>query len=307
MQDRQDSFQADSPLERKQSDMAIPVDESAWREPSSAARWSEPTSAYAWTRWQRTKRPYYLPVKSKFLVSTLISTIWVAVSWYLAQSWIDDLSRVTGYFAAVLIIFFIALLPGFLNAHILSSVILDRPPDLPQLLDYPPISLLIAAYNEEQNITETFRGIATQDYPGTVEIIVVDDGSSDNTVGAIEALELVNVKIVRGKHGGKAMALNQGLEHVSHDILICIDADTFLHPQALRRIVTRFFDRSTGHRRGRRLRVGKKFSSKFHGAPARMGLLHRYRLGKTTAVALPRYAGGSRGVQRVSQQGGQGS
>ena len=240
MQDRQDSFQADNPLERKQSDMAIPVDESAWREPSNAARWSEPTSAYAWTRWQRTKRPYYLPVKSKFLVSTLISTIWVAVSWYLAQSWIDDLSRVTGYFAAVLIIFFIALLPGFLNAHILSSVILDRPPDLPQLLDYPPISLLIAAYNEEQNIAETFRGIATQDYPGTVEIIVVDDGSSDNTVGAIEALELVNVKIVRGKHGGKAMALNQGLEHVSHDILVCIDADTFLHPQALRRIVTRF-------------------------------------------------------------------
>ena len=57
---------------------------------------------------------------------------------------------------------------------------------------------------------------------------------------AIEALELANVKIVRGNHGGKAMALNQGLEHVSHDILVCIDADTFLHPQALRRIVTRF-------------------------------------------------------------------
>jgi len=166
--------------------------------------------------------------------------LWVAVSWSLAQAWISDLSQATGYFTAVLIIFFIALLPGFLNAHILSSVIFDRPPDLPQLRDYPAISLLIAAYNEEANLAETFRGIAAQDYPAAIEIIVVDDGSSDNTVGVIEALELANIKIVRGEHSGKAMALNQGLAHVSHDILVCIDADTFLHPQALRRIVARF-------------------------------------------------------------------
>lgn len=240
MQDRQESLQAKAPLETNQSASAIPSDETAWRQPSGLARWSAPTSTLAWPQWEHGKRPYYLPVKGKFLVSTAIATLWVTVSWYLAQSWISDLSHVTGYFAAVLIIFFIALLPGFLNAHILSSVILDRPPDLPRLLDYPPISLLIAAYNEEQNIAETFRGIAAQDYPGTIEIIVVDDGSSDNTVGVIEALELANVNIVRGNHGGKAMALNQGLEHVSHDILVCIDADTFLHTQALRRIVTRF-------------------------------------------------------------------
>ena len=240
MQDRQDSVQAKSWLEQKRPDTAIPFDESAWREPSSIARWSEQTSIFASSQSRRSKRPYYLPVKSKFFLSTLISTVWVALSWYLAQSWISDLSQVTGYLAAVLIIFFIALLPGFLNAHILASVILDRAPDLQRLLDYPPITLLIAAYNEEQNIPETFRGITAQDYPGIIEIVVVDDGSSDNTVGVIEALELANVKIVRGNHGGKAMALNQGLQHVSHDILVCIDADTFLHPQALKRIVTRF-------------------------------------------------------------------
>ena len=240
MQDRQDSLQAKTRLERQQSDTVIPLDETEWREPGSIALWSEPTSGLAWDRVRRSKRPYYLPVKSKFFISTLISTVWVMMSWYLAQSWIHDLSQVTGYLAAVLIIFFIALLPGFLNAHILCSVILDRPPDLLPLMDYPPITLLIAAYNEEQNIAETFRGIATQDYRGIVEIIVVDDGSSDNTVGVIESLDLANVRIVRGHHGGKAKALNQGLAYVSHDILVCIDADTFLHTQALRRIVTRF-------------------------------------------------------------------
>ncbi len=170
----------------------------------------------------------------------MLATLWVILSWQLAQSWISDLASVTGYFTAVVIIFFIALLPGFLNAHMVSSIVLDRPPDLPELTDYPPISLLIAAYNEEKNIAETFRAIAAQDYPGAIEIVVVDDGSSDHTVEVIEALGVPNLKVVRGNHGGKAMALNQGLEYVSHDILVCIDADTFLHPQALKRIVTRF-------------------------------------------------------------------
>jgi poly-beta-1,6-N-acetyl-D-glucosamine synthase len=240
MQDPQDSLQANAPLEKHRSDTTIPTDETAWREPATAGRLAEKSTNLTQLRWQRRKRPCYLPVKGKFLVSTVIATLWVTVSWYLAQSWISDLSHVTGYFTAVLIIFFIALLPGFLNAHILSSVILDRPPDLPQLVDYPPISLLIAAYNEEPNIAETFRGLAAQDYPGTIEIVVVDDGSIDNTVGVIEAQEVANIKIIRGNHGGKAMALNLGLEQVSHEILVCIDADTFLHPQALRRIVTRF-------------------------------------------------------------------
>jgi biofilm PGA synthesis N-glycosyltransferase PgaC len=47
------------------------------------------------------------------------------------------------------------------------------------------------------------------------------------------------LKIIAGKHAGKAGALNEGLKHVAHNITVCIDADTFLHPQALRRIVAR--------------------------------------------------------------------
>src|SRR5512147_3264158 len=189
MQNARDIIHAKAAQEQNRSGSAIPADDANWREPSTVARPFEKTSKRIWLpHWQRTKRAYYLPVKGKFLVSTAIASLWVTVSWYLAQAWVSDLSRVTGHFPAVLIIFFIALLPGFLNAHILSSVILDRPPDLPTLLDYPPISLLIAAYNEEQNIAETFRGIVAQDYPGVVEIVVVDDGSSDNTVGVVEAL-----------------------------------------------------------------------------------------------------------------------
>jgi biofilm PGA synthesis N-glycosyltransferase PgaC len=69
---------------------------------------------------------------------------------------------------------------------------------------------------------------------------VVDDGSSDNTVDLIQSLGLRNLKVVKADHGGKARALNEGLKHVSNDIVVCIDADTYLQPQALKRIVARF-------------------------------------------------------------------
>jgi biofilm PGA synthesis N-glycosyltransferase PgaC len=187
----------------------------------------------------RYKRAFYLPVRSKFFLSTFAACLWLTCSLILARPWLHELSAVVGQLPAFLIIFFIALLPGFLNAHILFSVILDKPPPLRLDLSYPPISLLMAAYNEAENLPETFRGIKEQNYPGELEIIAVDDGSSDDTVKVLKSFELPNLKIVQATHGGKARALNEGLKSVSNEIVVCIDADTFLHPQALKRIVAR--------------------------------------------------------------------
>ncbi|HWP23129.1 MAG TPA: glycosyltransferase family 2 protein [Candidatus Binatia bacterium] len=190
--------------------------------------------------YRREKRPRYVPVKGKFIIATTFACLWFLLSWRLAQPWLGDLAQVTGYWQAVVIIFFIALLPGFLNAHIVASVILDRPPPLDFNLDFPTVSLLIAAYNEEENILETMRGIKNQDYPGGIEIIVVDDGSTDSTVDLLQSLGMRNLKVIEASHGGKAHALNEGLKYVSNEIVVCIDADTYLHPQALKRIVARF-------------------------------------------------------------------
>jgi poly-beta-1,6-N-acetyl-D-glucosamine synthase len=220
---------------------SYPPNDVARKEPTQADDFiDEKTREETHHRNRENRRGIYIPVKGKFFLSTAFSLVWVGLSWILAQHWLNDLGQVTGYEAAVVIIFFIALLPGFLNAHILSSVILDKPPPLSLSLNFPKISLLIAAYNEAQNIAETFRGIRGQDYPGELEIIVVDDGSTDDTIAALRSFNLENLKIVQANHGGKANALNQGLKHVTQDIVVCIDADTFLHPQALRRIVARF-------------------------------------------------------------------
>jgi poly-beta-1,6-N-acetyl-D-glucosamine synthase len=181
----------------------------------------------------------YMSVRAKFLFSTVVSVAWFVFSLWMAQPWITDLSSIVGFVPAYLIILFIALIPGFLNAHIALSVILDSPPVLNTDIYFPPITLLVAAYNEEKNIGDTIRGILSQDYPGELEVIVVDDGSTDNTVEVLRAAKLPNLKIIRGNHSGKAGALNEGLKHVSNEIMVCIDADTYLHSQALKRIVAR--------------------------------------------------------------------
>jgi biofilm PGA synthesis N-glycosyltransferase PgaC len=191
-------------------------------------------------RGQLEKRRFYVPVKGKFIIATTLSCFWLYSSWFFAQHWLADLAQVTGHTPAVVIIFFIALLPGFLNMHIVASVVMDHPPALNLKLEFPKISLLIAAYNEENNIGETIRGIKNQDYPAEIEIVIVDDGSTDNTVRALRAMHLPNLKVIQADHGGKAHALNEGLKQITHEIVVCIDADTFLHPQALRRIVARF-------------------------------------------------------------------
>jgi biofilm PGA synthesis N-glycosyltransferase PgaC len=165
--------------------------------------------------------------------------LWFVFSLWMAQPWMADLSAVAGSIPALLIILFIALIPGFLNAHLLSSVALDSPPPLRMDIAFPPISLLLAAYNEEENLRETVQSLRAQDYPNELEIIVVDDGSTDHSIDVLTSLALPNLKVIHGKHAGKAGALNEGLKHVTHEIMVCIDADTFLHPQALRRIVAR--------------------------------------------------------------------
>jgi biofilm PGA synthesis N-glycosyltransferase PgaC len=240
-----------------------PTEDSALAGDGSGTQQTKPSAPVSWkdfgaaqqreadenrssTIWQRQHRSFYLPVKGKFALSTAFACAWVFLSWNLAQPWLSELANDIGYAPAVVIIFFIALFPGFLNAHIISSVILDRPPELRFDIEYPPINLLIAAYNEAQEIAETIRGIKGQDYPGRIDIIVVDDGSTDNTISILNSFDLPNLKIIRANHGGKAKALNEGLNHVSHDIIVCIDADTFLQPEALKRLVARFLSDPQG-------------------------------------------------------------
>src|SRR5690606_16485220 len=93
--------------------------------------------------------------------------------------------------------------------------------------DYPNVSVLIAAYNEEDTIRRTILSVREQDYKGLIEIIVSDDGSKDRTknIAAREDCIVVSSEV----NGGKSNALNKALYHASYDIVVTVDADTTLH------------------------------------------------------------------------------
>lgn len=108
-----------------------------------------------------------------------------------------------------------------------------------------PVSVIVPAYNEKEGIAAAVRSLATSDYP-EVEVIVVDDGSTDGTADIVEGLGLPNVRVVRKPNGGKASALNAGIELASHDLIVMVDGDTVLEPQAIRNLVRPFANPSVG-------------------------------------------------------------
>ncbi|WP_172797561.1 glycosyltransferase [Bacillus sp. FJAT-27445] len=105
----------------------------------------------------------------------------------------------------------------------------------------PMVSVLIPAFNEEKVIKKTIQSIMKSDYPN-LEIIVIDDGSKDETsLTVIENFsEHENVHLVHKKNGGKALALNEGARRAKGDILIVVDADTSVAPEAISLLVRHF-------------------------------------------------------------------
>lgn len=99
---------------------------------------------------------------------------------------------------------------------------------------WPKISVLVPAYNEEKVIETTIKSLLATDYPDK-EIIVIDDGSKDDTLG-IASQYKDRIKVIHKENGGKASALNQGLLYVTGDIVTIVDADTIIGHSSLKHI-----------------------------------------------------------------------
>lgn len=109
----------------------------------------------------------------------------------------------------------------------------------------PSLSIVVPAYNEAANIKATIRSVFRSIGPDD-ELIVVDDGSTDETSGVVRALqnELGPQLILLQKENGgtKGFALAHALARVRHEILICIDADTIIAPGSLDILAAHFDD-----------------------------------------------------------------
>jgi len=208
-----------------------PVAETAYDNARTMASTERPTS----------NAPFYLGIRGKFAVALLTSGAWFALTVAIALPWITELSGIVGTAFALLAVGGIALVPGFMNAFLIASLLLDRRPSRSQPSRYPPVSILIAAYNEEASIADTLRSIANQDYPGAFEVFVIDDGSRDRTAAIVDACDHEWLRLLRQPHNaGKSAALNRGLAEARFDLVVTLDADSFLYRDALRNLVERY-------------------------------------------------------------------
>lgn len=189
----------------------------------------------------RQRRRRYMPVRVKFLLTLLVSFGWAGFSLYLATPWIRELGHIIGPTGANLVIWGVAILPGFMNAFLVAGLLADRRPARTWAGPFPGITILVAAYNEESSILGTLDSIARQDYPGPVQVLVINDGSRDSTMAQLNTVSYPWLTVIDLKqNAGKANALNQGLKQARHPLTITLDGDSYLYKDALRHLVGRF-------------------------------------------------------------------
>jgi cellulose synthase/poly-beta-1,6-N-acetylglucosamine synthase-like glycosyltransferase len=106
----------------------------------------------------------------------------------------------------------------------------------------PGVSVLIPAHNEENNIKMTLKSVLGLDYPkNLLEVIVIDDASTDNTKDAVEGVKNVTL-LVNKKNMGKARSLNRAIKIAKGEIIACIDADSTVDSKILKKMVGHFDD-----------------------------------------------------------------
>ena len=118
----------------------------------------------------------------------------------------------------------------------------------PKAVFTEPVSVVIAAYNEGKVIASTLRALLHGDYKGEIEVIVVDDGSRDETAAEVGSVSQVDprVRLLRQENHGKARALQRGLAAVRYGIVVFIDADTQCQSDTLPRLLEPFADERVG-------------------------------------------------------------
>lgn len=111
-------------------------------------------------------------------------------------------------------------------------------------INFPTATIVVPCFNEEKSIFGTVESLLALDYPkDKLKIMIVDDGSTDNSWNLIQRYKKNPlIEIFRKENGGKHTALNFALTKIKSDIVGCLDADSFVGPDALRKIVQYFAD-----------------------------------------------------------------
>jgi cellulose synthase/poly-beta-1,6-N-acetylglucosamine synthase-like glycosyltransferase/spore germination protein YaaH/peptidoglycan/xylan/chitin deacetylase (PgdA/CDA1 family) len=146
------------------------------------------------------------------------------------------------FIAGILLVSGRALIIGLLA---LIEKLRPAPADHPEYK--PQVTVLIPAFNEEAAIVQTIKAALSCDYP-KLEILVMDDGSTDHTPELVRTNfgNDPRVRMISQPNRGKPAALNHGLEEATGEVIISIDGDTIVDPEAIPRLVRHFADPKVG-------------------------------------------------------------
>ncbi|MDP4008988.1 MAG: glycosyltransferase [bacterium] len=144
----------------------------------------------------------------------------------------------------ILIILSIAL---YYQVFLLLVFLGRKPSPLTQKLSsasLPSVTIVIPCYNEESTIANCIASVLALTYPQEkLNIVVVDDGSQDGSIEALRnSTHQERVLVIQKENGGKYTALNIAIPNITTDIVGTLDADSFVHPEALIRMVEKFAD-----------------------------------------------------------------
>lgn len=182
----------------------------------------------------------YISINKKLIITFIIVILFTLICSLIEIPWWITLSKCLNPIIATIIIVGLAFLPGIMISFTLCGIILDKP-RRPVFKEFDDISILVAAYNEEDCIYDTLKSIARQEFENKIYVYVIDNNSKDTTKNEIfkakRDFKNIEIKYLFEQKQGKFAALNCGLAEVHTKYVITIDADTFLHREAIKNLV----------------------------------------------------------------------
>ncbi|WP_128379737.1 bifunctional polysaccharide deacetylase/glycosyltransferase family 2 protein [Streptomyces cavernae] len=145
-----------------------------------------------------------------------------------AMTWVLGVAGTLGLLRLMMLTF-------FARAHVRRLTRLR--PGAPWLREVnAPVTVLVPAFNEEAGIESTVHSLLASTHP-YLEVIVIDDGSTDQTADLATWINDPRIRVIRQPNSGKAAALNTGLANASYDIVVMVDADTVFETDTLHRLI----------------------------------------------------------------------
>jgi poly-beta-1,6-N-acetyl-D-glucosamine synthase len=190
----------------------------------------------------------------RFAIAVCLTAAYVAFGVWFSAPWRSDLREAIGPVMAWVIPILLAYVPGLVIGFLMFTLLTVRyrvpSPDPPKGLwpdgEWPPVTVIVAAWNEEGAIERTVNAIARLDYAGPVEVLLADNNSTDRTAELAEEAARghgLSYRRVFEPQAGKHHALNTALESVTTPLVVTVDADTLLQPSALTYLIGRVASR----------------------------------------------------------------